>query len=163
MKVGQSGSNDGFGRYLASVAERDIDLLLMEEFHASEEFVKWFCSEIDLHGISPADAWHSVSDTDGESDLLVRVIKDGQRIGVLIENKIAAPEQDRQAERYHIRGIKCREQGKLDRYVTVMCAPKRYLDSLSDKSEYHHRFSYEKIAAWFGTQPGPVLHGGSTS
>jgi len=36
-----------------------------------------------------------------------------------------------------------------------MCAPKRYLDSLSDKSEYHHRFSYEKIAAWFGTQPGP--------
>ena len=114
MKVGQSGSNDGFGRYLASVAERDIDLLLMEEFHASEEFVKWFCSEIDLRDISPADVWHSVSDTDGESDLLVRVIKDGQRIGVLIENKIAAPEQDRQAERYHIRGIKWREQGKLD-------------------------------------------------
>lgn len=155
MKVGQSASSDGFGRYLASVAERDIDLLLMEEFHASEEFVKWFCSEIGLCNVSPVDAWHSVSDTDGESDLLVRVLRDGERIGVLIENKIAAPEQDRQAERYHIRGIKCREQGKLDSYVSVMCAPKRYLDSLSDKSEYHHRFSYEKVAAWFGTQPGP--------
>jgi len=97
--------------YLASVAERDIDLLLMEEFHASKKFVKWFCREVGLYGISPADAWHSVSDTDGESDLLVRVLRDEQRIGILIENKIAAPEQDRQAERYHIRGIKCREYG----------------------------------------------------
>ena len=37
-----------FGRYLASVTERDIDLLLLEEFHVSNDFVGWFCSELGL-------------------------------------------------------------------------------------------------------------------
>lgn len=143
-----------FGRYLASVAERDIDVLLMEEFHVSDDFVAWFCGELGLHGVAPAGAWHSLSDTDGESDLLLRVLKDGRRIGILIENKVAAPEQDLQAERYHLRGIRSREQGKLDDYVTVMCAPKRYLDALSQDSVYQHRVSYERIAAWFDEQKG---------
>ncbi|WP_429819356.1 hypothetical protein [Ensifer sp. B1-9] len=31
------------GRYLASVEERDVDLLLMEEFHISDDFASWFC------------------------------------------------------------------------------------------------------------------------
>jgi len=144
-----------FGHYLATVTERDIDLLLMEEFHISDDFVTWFCSEIGLTGVSPAGAWHSLSDTDGESDLLLRVLKDGRRIGVLIENKVSAPEQDRQAERYHLRGIKSREQGKLDDYVTVMCAPQCYLDALDSKSVYQHRLAYERIASWFSQQTGP--------
>ena len=143
-----------FGRYLATVAERDIDLLLMEEFHISDDFVAWFCGQVGLHNVSPTGAWHSLSDTDGESDLVLRVIKEGRRIGVLIENKVAAPEQDLQAERYHLRGIKSREEGKLDDYVTVMCAPRRYLDGLRPTSVYQYRVSYEQIAAWFGTQPG---------
>jgi hypothetical protein len=143
-----------FGRYLASVAERDVDLLLMEEFHISDAFVAWFCDQVGLKGIKPAGAWHSLSDTDGESDLLLRVIADNKRIGVLIENKIAAPEQDEQDRRYHLRGIKSREQGKLDDYVTVMCAPSRYLSSLASTSAYQHRVSYEDIAAWFLAQPG---------
>ena len=148
------GPDSDFGWYLASVAERDVDLLLMEEFHASDEFVAWFCNEIGIGGASPAGAWHSLSDTDGESDLLLRVLKEGRRIGILIENKIAAPEQDLQAERYHLRGIKSREQGKLDDYLTVMCAPSRYLDALSPTSVYQNRVSYEQIAAWFSAQPG---------
>lgn len=143
-----------FGRYLASVTERDIDLLLMEEFHISDDFVTWFCGELALHDVQPTGAWHSISDTDGESDLLLRVRKDGRRIGILIENKIAAPEQDLQAERYHLRGIRSREQGKLDEYVTVICAPSRYLDGLNPSSAYQHRVSYEHIADWFGQQRG---------
>lgn len=142
----------GFGRYLASVAERDIDLLLMEEFHANDEFVVWFSSKVGLDGILPAGAWHSVSDTDGESDLLLRVIKEGLKIGILIENKIGAPEQDGQAERYHLRGIRSREQGKVDDYRTVICAPTRYLEALSEASKYQHRVSYEAIAEWFNRQ-----------
>jgi len=148
------GPNPDFGRYLATVAERDIDLLLLEEFHASEDFVTWFCSEIGIHGAAPAGAWHSLSDADGESDLLLRVLKDGRRIGILIENKVSAPEQDLQAERYHLRGIKSREQGKLDDYLTVMLAPSRYLDAMSPTSAYQYRVSYEQIAAWFSMQPG---------
>lgn len=147
--------NPDFGRYLASVEERDIDLLLMEEFHISDDFVAWFCGEIDLGGVSAAGAWHSVWETgDGETDLLLRVLKDGHRIGILIENKVGAPEQDRQDERYHLRGISAREAGKIDEYVTVMCAPERYLAALSPDSAYQHRLSYERIANWFSTRQG---------
>jgi hypothetical protein len=76
-----------FGRHLASVTERDIDLLLMEEFHVSDDFVAWFCGELGLRGVSSAGAWHSLSDADGESDLLLRVLKEGRRIGILIETR----------------------------------------------------------------------------
>jgi hypothetical protein len=147
-------SDISFGRYLASVAERDVDLLLMEEFHASDDFVAWSCNELGIQDIVAAGAWHSLSDTDGESDLLLRVLKNGRRIGILIENKISAPEQDLQAERYHLRGIKSREQGKLDDYITVICAPDRYLDALSPATVYQNRVSYERIAGWFSSQSG---------
>jgi hypothetical protein len=150
---GESGEGD-FGRYLASVAERDIDLLLMEEFHISGDFVAWFCGALGIFGVEPAGAWHSVSDMDGETDLLLRVVKDTRRIGILIENKVGAPEQDLQAERYHLRGIRSRESGKIDDYVTVMCAPQRYLDGLAANSAYEHRFPYERIAEWYGRQEG---------
>ncbi|MGI8840345.1 MAG: hypothetical protein ACR2F8_06150 [Caulobacteraceae bacterium] len=138
-----------FGRYLASVEERDIDLLLMEEFHISDEFVTWFCDQIGIPGATPDGAWHSVSDTDGESDIVLRVLSGGRRIGVLIENKIAAPEQDRQAERYHLRGVNSREAGRFDEHVAVMCAPQRYLEGLAADSAYQHRVSYEAVAEWF--------------
>jgi hypothetical protein len=147
-------SENDFGRYLASVEERDIDLLLMEEFQISDEFVTWFCDSLALHGARPAGAWHSVSDTDGETDLLLRVIIADRRVGVLIENKISAPEQDQQAERYHIRGIRSRESGKFDDYVTVMCAPQRYLDALPPDSMYQHRVPYEAITDWFERSGG---------
>lgn len=150
-----SGSNKtGFGHYLASVEERDIDLLLMEEFHIDDTFVAWFCSKLGLEDVAGAGAWHSVSDSDGETDLLLRVTAGGKRIGVLIENKIAAPEQDKQAERYHLRGIRSREEGKFDEYVTVMCAPQRYLDGIAVDSSYQHRVSYEMIADWFAALMG---------
>lgn len=139
----------GFGRFLATVGERDIDLLLMEEFHISNAFVSWFCTQLGLERVVPGGAWHSVSDTDGETDLLLFVIAGDRRLGVLIENKINAPEQDKQDERYHLRGIRSREAGKFDDYLTVICAPKRYLDELSTDSAYQHQVPYEAIADWY--------------
>lgn len=140
---------DGFGRYLISVQERDIDLLLMEEFHVSDNFVSWFCTQLGFGAVRAAGAWHSVSDAHGETDLLLRVVEDGRHVGVLIENKIGAPEQHLQAERYHLRGLKNRDAGKFDRYVTAICAPERYLSALSAESSYHSRVSYESIARYF--------------
>jgi hypothetical protein len=154
MNSERPGPNLKFGRYLATIAERDIDLLLMEEFHVCDDFVAWFCSEIGLDAVTPSGAWHSVSDTDGETDLLLEVVKDLRRIGILIENKIGAPEQNLQAERYHLRGIRSREEGKLDDYVTVMCAPQSYLSALNPESPYQHRFPYERIAEWFRRRSG---------
>jgi hypothetical protein len=152
-----------FGRFLTNVAERDVDLLLMEEFHVSNAFVEWFCAKVGLDGVVPAGAWHSLSDTDDESDLLLRVIRDGKRIGVLIENKIAAPEQDEQDRRYHLRGIKSREQGKLDQYVTVICAPSRYLGSLSGASAYQHRVSSKTLQTGSRCKLGSASYGGRMS
>ena len=143
-----------FGRYLVSVGERDIDLLLMEEFHVDADFVSWFCSLLGISNVQFAGAWHSVSDTDGETDLLLRVTLDGRRVGILIENKIAAPEQNEQAERYHLRGIRSREAGKFDEYVTVICAPQRYLDGLAADSAYQHRVPYEAMADWYAKLKG---------
>jgi hypothetical protein len=51
----------------------------------------------DSFDLRPATAGSSISvtvvGTDGESYPLLRVLKDGRRIGVLIENKVSAPEQ----------------------------------------------------------------------
>lgn len=49
---------DGFGSYLATVQERDIDLLLMEEFHISADFVDWFCQQVGEVGGQFDGAWH---------------------------------------------------------------------------------------------------------
>ena len=149
----QAKLSSGFGHYLVSVAERDVDLLLMEEFHASDAFVSWFCAKLDLPDVRGDGAWHSVSDSDGETDLLLRVNADGQRVAVFIENKVAALEQHEQAKRYHIRAAREQQQGKCDSYVTVICAPKRYLSYLSARCGYRYWVSYEDIATWFSEQP----------
>jgi hypothetical protein len=137
-----------FGRNFEALAERDIDFLLLEEFQVNGEFVAWFCGEIDLLNVAQDGAWHSVFDADGETDLLLRVFQGPQRIGVLIENKVAAAEQPEQAERYRFRGCRMVEQGKLAAFKTVLCAPETYL-AARPKNGYDYTVAYEKIAKWF--------------
>ncbi|MHC2519014.1 hypothetical protein [Bradyrhizobium diazoefficiens] len=139
-----------FGRYLLSVEERDIDLLLMEEFHISPDFVAWFARQVGLEGARFAGAWHSVTDAgDGETDLLLRVVAETRKIAILIENKVAAPEQDRQDERYHIRSARSRDAGLFDAYTTCICAPSAYLAGLRRDTLFEHRVSYEVIRDWY--------------
>lgn len=139
-----------FGRYLPTVMERDIDLLLMEEFHISPSFVSWFAKQVGLNDIGFSGAWHSVADHDGETDLLLRVTNvTGARTAILIENKIAAVEQFQQDHRYHLRGIRSREAGRFDEYITCICAPSTYLKSLSSDSRYDKTIPYEDIRDWF--------------
>ena len=140
---------DGFGSYLATVHERDIDLLLMEEFHVSPEFVTWFAT---LAGVAQAKfdgAWHSVTNADGETDLLVRVKTPAGRVGILIENKISAAQQSFQAERYHLRAAHAQHAGKFDSYITCIAAPAGYLAGLSADIPYNARITYESIADWY--------------
>jgi hypothetical protein len=148
-------SESDFGSYLATVYERDIDLLLMEEFHVSADFVTWFAELIGLAGAEFDGAWHSVTDADGETDLLLRVRIGEHLVGVLVENKVAAPEQERQDERYHIRAARAQGERKFDRFVTCISAPQVYLDGLIEERLYDSRVSYEAIAGWFAESPGP--------
>lgn len=142
-------SGDDFGYYLASVRERDIDLLLLEEFHCSDEFTAWFCRSMGLLDVRFDGAWHSVSDIDGETDLLLRVRQQDVRVGLFLENKIGAPEQEAQDTRYHLRARRACEQGKIDDYVIGMIAPERYLESVPDSREYSGSLSFETIEQWF--------------
>jgi hypothetical protein len=134
------------------VQERDIDLLLLEELHSSPHFVNWVGQRVGLQSPAFDGAWYSVSNADGESDLLLRVLVGPERVGVLIEDKVAASEQTDQDERYHTRGGQGVKDKWFDRYVTCICAPRAYLDSLSPESKYGHRISYEEIADWFKQQ-----------
>ena len=83
--------------FIASVAERDIDLVVLEELSVSDEFRDWFSSRVYGAPVYQAEigAWHSVvSGALGESDVLfVFTSQLGQRIALLIENKISAPPQ----------------------------------------------------------------------
>lgn len=145
----QSETDPVFGSYLASVHERDVDLLLMEEFHVSPSFTTWFAGEVGVPEASFDGAWHSVTDADGETDLLLLVTANTKRIAILIENKVGAAEQDRQDERYHLRAARAQNEGKYDAFVTCMCAPETYLDSLSTASLYQAKVSYEAVMGWF--------------
>jgi hypothetical protein len=142
-------SESDFGSYLATVHERDIDLLLMEEFHVSPDFIAWFATRVGVLNAVFEGAWHSVTEADGETDLLLRVASGSSRIGILIENKVTASEQDRQDERYHLRAARAQNAGKFDAFVTCMCAPQGYLDGLPGASLYQARIAYEDIRGWF--------------
>jgi len=135
-----------------AVQERDIDLLILEELHASPAFARWWAEQLGLQGASFDGAWHSVSNADGETDVLLRVRVNGERVGVLIENKVAASEQPEQDARYHRRGSQGVTDGWFDRYVTCMCAPQAYLDGLAVDSRYAGRIAYETIVEWFARQ-----------
>ncbi len=135
---------------LETVCERDIDLLLLEEFHGDPRFALWFCRQVLGQGITDsgfAGAWHSVSDSTGESDLLVIYMQpDGKKLAILIEDKIASPPQPKQAERYRMRGEEGVRQGKWNEFRTCIVAPAKYLNSRESHTGYDACLSYETIA-----------------
>lgn len=140
-------------KFVASIAERDIDLLVMEELSVSTEFREWFSSRIFGEPIyqSEIGAWHSVSDAQfGESDLVFLFeAVDGPRTAVLIENKIDAPPQPQQGERYRLRGDKGLKEGYWDKFKTCVIAPSKYLTSSKHSENYDVEVSYEEILAYF--------------
>lgn len=137
-----------------AVQERDIDLLILEELHATPLFAAWWAAQLGLKDATFDGAWHSVSNADGETDVLLRVRVGEERIGVLIENKIAAGEQIEQDVRYHRRGANGLKDGWFERYVTCIVAPQAYINGLVVESRYDGRIFYEAIAAWFAGLPG---------
>lgn len=140
-------------KFVASIAERDVDLLILEELSVSIEFREWFSSRVFGEPIfqSEIGAWHSVSDAQfGESDLvfLFEAI-DGPRTSILIENKIDAPPQAQQGERYRLRGEKGLKEGYWEKFKTCVIAPAKYLSSSKHSENYDVEVSYEEILAYF--------------
>lgn len=138
---------------IAGVSERDIDLLLLEEFTASVDFAQWFLKQIgdDSHAqYKPVGAQRSVTQSVGESDLLVALSSgSGHTKYLLIENKIAAGFQPRQAARYQERGRGYQDQGLCNWYSTVLVAPSAYLGDTANRRGFDAVLSYENLLSWF--------------
>lgn len=157
------------------IFERDIDLLLLEEFHSSTEFQNWFAgkvlasaakltpSEIEISGSAlPAnvlpdltrlrflDAQHSVADFTGESDLLLTYTDDRQKWLILVEDKIDAIFQKDQALRYFQRARGAIGKDGVAWATTVLAAPQKYFGDNEQKHGFQARLTYEEIAEeWF--------------
>lgn len=138
---------------LRSISERDIDLLLVEELASSDAFCNWFVQRL---GGSPLfmaieGLWHSVCDPAlGETDVLFKYRgQDNRTTAILIEDKISAPPQPEQAERYRKRGERGREAGDWDEFYTCLIAPQLYLDAACEAGLYDATLAYEGLAEYF--------------
>ncbi len=132
---------------LRGVSERDVDLLLLEELAASEEFRSWFAESVHLPpGSELEEVARSVTSSTGESDLELIYRNQTGVTKVLVENKIDAVLQPRQPERYGERGRAYVEAGSCDNILTVLIAPEVYA---ADETSFDVRISYEAMREWF--------------
>jgi hypothetical protein len=133
---------------IESIQERDVDLILLEEFYTDDSFCEWFIDELGFPALTnKVGVWRSISDFGlGETDLLFAYISNDTKIGILIENKLDASFQDEQYNRYFKRAEEYVKKERFDKAFVVLVAPDLYCKNQSDFDFY---ISYEKIAERF--------------
>lgn len=139
---------------LESVRERDIDLLLLEEWNVNGEFATWFVSKIQgmEANMNHRYGYHSVAaDNLGETDLFLEYDDDRGKVAILVENKIDACFQKNQARRYKRRASNIEEKG-YSKAITCIVAPRHFLDAHAESREFDSQISYEDIGTWFRSQ-----------
>jgi hypothetical protein len=98
------------------------------ESHPDFKFIESACqpnAQFELVSVK-----HSVSDQFGEADLLLiyrELHGNRDRVAVLIEDKIRATFQPRQAERYRHRGLLGKNKKEWDHFWTCLVAPENYI------------------------------------
>lgn len=141
---------------IAGICERDVDLLLYEEFVASPRFLEWFVRCVDPAALVPLflmAVHRSRTDSTGESDLEAAYVdSNGTVARILIENKVGAGFQPRQAERYRERAAAYLARGEAERVTTVLVAPDSYLGSPGTAHGFEHTVTYEKLRGWFAAE-----------
>ncbi len=152
-------SKDQNNKPVAYIYERDIDLLLVEELYASAEFQKWFSETIanQLKSLRPEFepvkflyAHHSVANEYGESDLIATYAnKAGQKLLLMIEDKINAALMSEQSERYEVRGDIEKKAGRIADFTTILIAPHKYFGSSGRNLGFQTRVTYEQLYDWF--------------
>ena len=131
--------------------ERDVDLLLAEEFQVSPPFAKWFLSQSGYAGFQDATVVEvaiSKSDNLGESDLVV-LFDTGvpkERFALFIEDKIDAPLQPKQLERYRLRAQVGVHKNLYATFAVVLCSPAVYVKSHAGAMGFDAYVSHEAIA-----------------
>lgn len=143
---------DEFIPTLSHATERDIDLMLVEELHASGDFVTWMAGRAGLAGQPAAwDVKHSKRRTRSRREIDIFLEIDalgGQRAALLIENKLDATEQPDQAESYR-EELDALAEGYGSAAMVIVC-PDAYT---AQHGEFTGKFdavvSYEDIREYF--------------
>ena len=135
--------------------ESDVDSLVVEEAFSSNEFQNWLLEKLseDYKNAEFNGAWKNVTLAYGECDIVIEFLINNKITAILIEDKIKAPEQPNQAERYHKTGEALVERKEVDRYVTCLLAPRKYFKLGAPMEKYENRISYEDMLEWFEKQP----------
>jgi hypothetical protein len=130
---------------IESIQERDVDLILLEEFYTDDFFCEWFIDELNFPKLTSKNGvWRSISDFGlGETDLLFSYQSKDKKIAILIENKLDASFQDEQYIRYFKRAKEYVANNHFDEAYVVLVAPELYCKNQSDFELY---ISYEMIA-----------------
>lgn len=143
----------------SSITERDVDLLLVEELKCSEGFLEWFLTKAlgraQWRERSSFRVRHSVPGVGkhaGETDIEVSFTASGNRVALLIENKVDAPFQPDQAQRYALRARELVERHKCDESLTVLFAPSGYLKSDPMCQEFSAVVPYEDLVKFLKEQ-----------
>lgn len=137
--------------------EHEVDLLLLEEFVASDKFALWFIKVVSAQLPSPLptvkrvlEVRHSHSEASGESDLEVDFLATkGRKVRLYIENKVAAQLQPAQAKRYRSRGRDAIANGRCTEFCAVIVAPKSYFPADGGAKGFDARVDYEALRDWF--------------
>lgn len=141
------------------VREELIDRLLIQELVCDERFAEWFTTRVLGTPAEVRELHQSRTRRGRETDVEVHCVlpASGERVLVLVENKIDAAFQPEQLEDYHFRGQGLTREGKCDRYVVVLMAPQGYLASAGNRAADRH-LSYEDLAAAFRAAPPENAH-----
>lgn len=135
--------------------ERDLDLVFMDLLVGYVDFGSWLSGWL---GELSAGRWAGVAHSvtaggEGESDLIFSWQRDDGAIEwILIENKIGAEFQERQSERYHLRGKMHVLAGHCNDFRTLLLAPRSYLDEKAGSHIFDHVLSYEEVLDWMERQ-----------
>jgi hypothetical protein len=136
---------------LRDIYERDMDLLLLEEFVSSTNFCREFLKLIGItDDLSLMSAERSVLTQTGESDIELTFAGNGQKFRLLIENKVDAPLQPRQGVRYLERGKIYCESGVCHEVKAIIVGPAVYLAN-AESHGFDASVTYEQLLAWFET------------
>lgn len=134
--------------------ERDIDLLILEEFISDPEFAKIFLDAARINEeYIVEEAIHSKRDSEyGESDIVFILNINGKRHALHIEDKIDAIAMPNQSGRYIDRAEKEIGAGEYDLYSVLIVAPEKYLEANAEAQKYRRKVRYEQMRDFFASK-----------
>ena len=148
------------------IFERDIDLLLMEELRCDPDFLQLFLEKTDFpiwqYDPGCIETYQSEYMENGEADVVVVLTySDGVKRALLIEDKINAPTQKDQSQRYTENAKQLLKRKGLKDVKTFLVAPKKYLlDHCDDNNaaDFETRITYEELLSFFESRNDPRFY-----